>query len=281
MDSHRLITIKELAEGLHDGQSRRGVCPWCNGGHSNEVSFVVRNISGTISYKCYRATCAALYRSSGRLGTSAPVRGNRVGKPAKSPTRPYKGALEPLPGEYLTMFRERFGLKPTELSAAGFKYAPDRDRIYMPVYGPNGRLRGAQLRSYDESAWRKADAHPETNTPWQGFYQLGQGRPTNIVNPRTLVVVEDQVSAIKVARYYNTMALLGTNFTGDKAAELAGLNARNVLLALDEDATGQAIDIMRRNMLLLKGISVVLLERDFKDAPDAEIIQRIKAAIPK
>lgn len=179
----------------------------------------------------------------------------------------------------MKLFRERFGLMPEELTAAGFKWAPEAGRVYMPVYGPMGKRRGAQLRSYNPDARIKVIAHPESHAPWQAWYRLGTGRPDGIHEPLTLVVVEDQVSAVKTSRHFNTVATLGTQLTPDRVQELAAVGARNVLFALDADATGKAIDMMRENMLLFKHTGVVMLDRDFKDSEDSEIIERVNAAL--
>lgn len=177
------------------------------------------------------------------------------------------------------MFQQRFGLRADELTAAGFKWAPEDKRVYMPVYGPMGKRRGAQLRSYETWVRDKVLARPETHAPWQAWYRLGTGRPDGIHEPLTLVVVEDQVSAVKTSRHFNTVATLGTSLTPDRVQELAAIGARNVLFALDADATGKAIDMMRENMVLFKRTGVVFLDRDFKDTDDAEIIRRVKDAM--
>lgn len=282
MDSRTAITIHELGEGLSPGMSRRGLCPWCNGGERNEHSFVVRATDSGLSYSCYRASCSATYRSRGHIGDMGlrPPSGDDILAPVQHrKLNPYRSTLTPLPTDMLTMFRDKFDLTPEELTAGGFKWAPEDHRVYMPVYGPMGKRRGAMLRSYADNPRIKAIAYPESQAPWQAWYKLGTGRPDGIDQPLILVVVEDQVSALKTARHYNTVATLGTYLTEDRLAELAAIGARNVLFALDQDATGKAIDMMRQNMLLFESTGVVFLDKDFKDSPDAEIRARVKEAL--
>lgn len=284
MDSTTLIAIKELGDGLGDGETRRAVCPWCDGGEVNrgQRSFVVRGTATGIAYRCYRATCSAFHPSAGHIGDAGVVASRGFTDDPKKSTyiSPYRGELEPLPKWMIELLYDKFELQPHELTAAGFKWAPEEERVYMPVYGPSGGLRGAQLRSYDPDANPKTLAHPEKATPWQAFYRLGEGRPTGpISHPNILLVLEDQVSALKASRHFNTVALLGTRLTDDKLEELSAIGARNTLFGMDGDATGKAIDMVRQNMLLFESTGVVLLGRDFKDVPDAEIIERVRAAL--
>lgn len=282
MDSTTLIEIKELADGLPEGSSRRRVCPWCGGGDKQERSFVVRATESGIHYSCYRATCPGHNgKTFGHIGGRGIDRGFAgIGNTRKDYNLdPYLGPLEPLPGRVLRMFRRKFDLTAAELASAGFKWAPEDDRVYMPVYGPQGQKRGGQLRSYNERVRTKVLARQEKPAPWQAWYKLGTGRSDGLVEPRTLVVVEDQVSALKVSRHFNSVAFLGTKITPDRIQEIAAIGARDVVVALDADAQDKAIDIINENMLLFERIHVAFLGKDFKDVPDAEIIERVKAAI--
>jgi DNA primase len=81
------------------------------------------------------------------------------------------------------------------------------------------------------------------------------------------------VSAIKLAPYYDTMALLGTNLSEAKVNEIVehGAHYENIWLCLDNDATGESIKLVLKWRDWLKTLRVRGLEKDIKDMTDTEL----------
>jgi hypothetical protein len=90
------------------------------------------------------------------------------------------------------------------------------------------------------------------------------------VNNTSCVVVEDVPSAVRAALYTDSVALCGTGCNLDYAGEIAA-HYRNVVWALDADATDQSIKLMRKHALLFENSSVLVLEQDMKDMEEEDL----------
>jgi len=78
----------------------------------------------------------------------------------------------------------------------------------------------------------------------------------------TVLLVEDIPSANKMNPFYPCVALLGVHLNEDKIAYMNKQGITKFIIALDNDATRQAIRIARKWMVDLQ---VLPLERDLKD----------------
>lgn len=85
-----------------------------------------------------------------------------------------------------------------------------------------------------------------------------------------LIVVEDQVSAIKVAPHFDALALLGTGISEAKAQEIEDGKYKYIYLCLDNDATYQAIKLQLEWRHKLPNMRVLSLEKDIKDMNEQE-----------
>lgn len=78
------------------------------------------------------------------------------------------------------------------------------------------------------------------------------------------------MSAIKVAREYHSLALLGTNFSDAKVDEVLAEGYKYVYLCLDNDATWEAIRLVLHCQKKLKNLRVKGLEKDIKEMNETE-----------
>lgn len=93
----------------------------------------------------------------------------------------------------------------------------------------------------------------------------------------TLYIVEDQVSAIRISQWgSDAVALLGTRVSTPKAIEISRDYPRKVIIALDPDATEQAIDIARNWAGYLPAVSVALFSKDPKDVHPTELTRILR-----
>lgn len=91
-----------------------------------------------------------------------------------------------------------------------------------------------------------------------------------------LVLVEDILSAIRVQQLgLSACALLGTHLNNDKVREISLFKPGEVIIALDEDATDEAFKLAGRWGLAFPKIRVAILERDFKDDTDQNILRTL------
>lgn len=199
--------------------------------------------------------------------------------------RPYIGQIVPLSDIDRQFFFDVYGLTAAMIRGR-IMVDPGTDRYVLPIYSPTGRIRGHVLRQPWSKSPRspptwygsaKADTYMNVAEPVQSFY-------TRLVtwdgNPDPLVMVEDQLSAIKLAAYgFSSVAVLGTPYTkdplgyqqADRVAELAREAAsREFIVALDADATADALLFAKKWGAAFKKIRVAILEQDLKDTPSTE-----------
>jgi hypothetical protein len=254
---------------LEQGQTRRIVCPWCMGGTSGETSMNLTRKPEGLAYNCHRASCGV----HGYVGHMPAL--PWIGGEARD-ERVYTGPVLPL-----TIEDEAFFLNTYEL--------------------PSPRVRGKIMRSYDGRyilpiLWQGEDRGYVLRRPWDGapieqpwrgrksdVYLNDQSRPQQALYAgwpplhvgATVVIVEDQLSAIKVSTvdgpYFGAVALLGSHLNTEKVREIALLRPDTVLFALDADATSLSFRYAREFGLAFKASRVVILERDLKDTKLADI----------
>lgn len=259
--------VKLFANDLAVGESKQKLlCPSCGGGRSREKTFSVSRTEYGVLYNCYRAKCG----ESGFVGSiPAPVLPRIMKLPnEKLKPREYWHSVRMPAEDDLWYFSDRFQLKPVVTTR--YVRTSDYDEYIFPIYGINGFERGYVVR---QPLWKglecprkgregrpKAQTFPHVREPMQSFYV-----PSEPLS-EALVVVEDQVSAIKVCQAgHRAVALLGCNVDADKVREWSQLKPKEVLIALDKDATAAAFKIAGKWGLCFHGTRVVLLERDLKD----------------
>lgn len=270
--------IKMLAaltgEGMTDGERRRDErCPLCDGGATKEKAFSLFRRSNTVFFKCFRASCG-IHGSVDVYGTLGDRQDSLVPKTVDM-RRLFDAPLLPLPSEQARFLNTKYSLSADELEQAGVKYSPNDGRMAYSVFGPGGHLqfRGFNVRSY-QPAHIKWDAYREQwETPWIGWYErayIGSDSP--------VLVVEDQISAIKASRVYLSVALLGTHLDLEKVSEIGRkAGQRVVLLALDKDATAKAIDYVNEFKFFTNDRFVAIpLEADIKAMSTTELNTLVK-----
>jgi 5S rRNA maturation endonuclease (ribonuclease M5) len=131
-------------------------------------------------------------------------------------------------------------------------YSPSWDRVILPVY-EDGKLvywQGRALRK-DTEKYISAKAHPKVMA-----WKIGN-LPTG--GDDKLIIVEDYLSAIKVSRYCDAVALLGTSPDIDCLSERLH-NYKSVGVLLDPDMAGinKAYELAKRLSLVARGNVVQL-----------------------
>lgn len=88
------------------------------------------------------------------------------------------------------------------------------------------------------------------------------------IRASTCLLVEDIISANKMCPYYPCVALLGVHLNEEKVEYLLTQGISSVIIALDNDATRQAIKLARRFAI---ASYVYPLQRDLKDETDERL----------
>lgn len=85
-----------------------------------------------------------------------------------------------------------------------------------------------------------------------------------------IIIVEDQLSAVRASRYLSSVALLGTNLSEERVAEIRRTGNSPVYLALDNDAISSAVKYVVKYRSVLP-LQLVRLDKDIKDMSEEEL----------
>lgn len=264
-----MFDIRDYAN-LPIGETQQGSCPNCG----KRKFYVTRKQHG-FAYICFRASCSL---TPGFAGYS----GMPVGeyKPTTKGGRSYVGATGFLTPEDLGYFRDRFGLifdSPQHAAREGLKVAGD-GRYVFNIIGVRDEYKGVVLRrpvwSGEPRPVRRDTCHvgmPKAITMLEpgAASQLSWAHSTD---ESTVVIVEDQLSALRIAQQGVTaVALLGTKLTLDGIRDLNRFRARKrTILALDPDALGDAYQICHKwtGLLDLRVANLMCDPKDYVDSDD-------------
>lgn len=267
--------LQELARGLAPGTSRSGtICPFCRGGRSMERSFSVSRLAdSTVVYICHRASC----NRRGKLdvqGARSVVGPNPAPPTASSPPREvYTGVPQDMGRFWEARLLRLYGLSKEDWGRFGWCEDTETNSLVIPIYDSRQIRIGTEVRTVPGLG-----RGPKSRT-----YTI-TGHATNIFcleRPRaresgSIVVVEDSISALKVARQNDACALLGTNLNFEKLDEILKVST-NIILALDRDATTKSFKYAKE-FGLYGNFKIAVLEKDLKYESDERIKQIIEEA---
>lgn len=273
--------IRELASSIPVGETGRYRCPSCFGGADHERSFVLTAFTHHAVYHCFRAKCGFTGAVSTSANTNPPSKAMRV-------PRPYRGALEPIPAEMHQAMFAKYELSELDIAEQGIGYAKEINRIRFPMYDYRGYVFGENLRAVTSEQKPKALINkfndvPNLHFPLRQF--IDTGAQSSFPCPYTadvVVLVEDQVSAIKVSKVQYCAALMGTNLSDQGVKQLMTLGIKKVILMLDGDDAGLKASMkLQRELSAHFIVKPVLLEKgkDPKDLQLKDLNERITACL--
>lgn len=228
--------LRSLASSLGNGEQGRFICPACGGGSSHEKSLVITAYSHHIVYHCFRAKCNV----TGALATSGEVRTQAM---PKAKPRPYGGPLIRIPIGVWEQVFAKYDISQAMLTEQGITFAPEINRIRFPIYNYMGYVIGENLKGISSEQKPKSLVHKFNDVPLLHF-------PYGQFWKGALVLVEDQVSAIKVSKVHLCASLMGTNLSDDGLKQLLRLGIKKVILMLDGDDAGLVASIKLAKQLV-------------------------------
>jgi hypothetical protein len=265
--------IELEAVGLEVGESIGGLeCPFCGGGRTGEQKFGITRTDTGLLYNCYRASC-----TDGR--GFIPTRGDLLAGPKPRAARkkwsgPYRGEFRPLKSKDYEYFADRFDLSPAYVGFAGVN---ESNHYVLEIKTMDGYVRGYVVR---RGCWSGDKPRcPRTASIGGPKSRAYSNNPDDVMlswhkpiddgrwaTERRIVVVEDQISAAKVAQAGQVgVALTGSYLGEDKVKEIASWLPSEVTIALDADATGEAYKFARKWGLAFRKTRVLQLTKDIKD----------------
>jgi hypothetical protein len=258
-----------MACALPIGGRQYFTCPSCRAEHERKLS-VLRVADGVV-YRCFRASCGL----GGGFIPTTPSLGYGVEKIFVP--KPFYEATEALPTPIVEWLITKYGVTREEISTNGLLYAPESNRLVIPIRDWRGYDLGIQakrlpnIRGGDPVySGQKACNYYVHEGPYLCF-PVGPLRTTD-----TMVFVEDPLSAIRVARFANACALLGHSLNENMIPELKRWwRGDRAILALDPDAYTQALKAKEKYCLYFGTLEVRKLSNDPKDIPHAQLVEEL------
>ena len=263
-----MLKINELGMGLHVGDSRRCVCPFCHGGSSHEKSFKITREPFGFLYICHRASCG---KSGIRAGEFAGERKRKAFTP-----RSFRGSVTDIPSDIFETTLGKFELSVTQVVEQGIRYIPSMRRLFMPLYDYRGFTIAENLKAVDRDVKPKSLLNQLVDVP-KLFFPLGYNKEC-----KEVILVEDWISALCV--HYKTQlavaCIFGTYLPPEALAQCKLLFLR-LNLALDGDSAGMSA--AAETQLHLIGqvdskITLLPLGKDPKDLPKEELCQLLQSS---
>lgn len=263
-DQYKYEIEAEYSE-LGEGESRSGqVCPACKGGSSEETSLSVSRRDGLLLFNCFRSSCG--FRGAIGISTAG---GEKSSKSSSVRSRTCIPSMQ-LDQATAKLLASKYGISRETIRVAGLRWTGEGTsnyarRVSFPIFGPDSRERGTSYRSYEgkqPKALIRFTSDDAVALSWYKFQRTS----------RLLVLVEDQVSAMKIAPFYHSAALLGTNLAENKVDEILAQNPKydRIYLSLDSDAVYEAIKTQLYWRSRVPNLLVLGIQKDIKNMNDTE-----------
>lgn len=149
----------------------------------------------------------------------------------------------------------RFGIGVPELLKAGGRWYPRTESLVFFYNDKEGAICCIQGRSFSTN--RQTSKYHNWGTPYN-VIDINGTRGT------TIVITEDKLSAIKVARVADAFPALGTSFQVHKLVELKKRGYQRVVVWLDHDKWRESREIVDKAKWIGLSASSVLTEEDPK-----------------
>lgn len=245
---------------MHDGETRAGeLCPACKGGETGEGSLSVTKREGVLLWQCHRASCGF----KGATGSSVRHSGNgyhtRVPETRGAVGREILRSAEAVPPEIVQRLLSDYAINRAHISRCEIGWDTDTSRLALPVQNLRSERLGVVLRALDGRKPKTLNHTEKDAIAWYPNHSAGG-----------VIIVEDQLSAIRASDFLTSVALLGTHLNDERAAEIRASGLRPVYLALDADAWGKAV----KYAVQYRGVfqpQLLRISKDLKNHTDQEL----------
>ncbi len=257
--------VKQLAADMELGEQRSGLmCPSCGGGLSADRSFSIEREAQRANYCCHRSSCG--WKGSVNMSALAV---SEIPKRAKWEPEPIK-MLE-LPDDAKQILKDRYHFSVDEILLSRSKWS-DSNKLVLPIIDRFSNTVGYVLRSLDGSLPKSKIFMTRPENPCMAWYPKQHGFKHLYSLTEPVLIVEDQLSAIRASKYITAVALLGTHISDHKLSEIKKTGTSSVVLALDEDATSKSAGYVTRLSGLFDRVRMRYLKKDLKDCTDEELV---------
>lgn len=188
--------------------------------------------------------------------------------------KPVEGRLV-LPDDCCTQYSEevvkwcaKYGITVPEMLKNNIFYSPGWNQLIFTFYAEEGLVLW-QARNFDEHLKKKRKYYTQGDV--QKTYPIYHSAST----ARTLVLVEDCISAIKISRKYDAMPCLSSDLSRDKLSNLRHFYD-NIVVWLDGNMFDKAQKLSRAAQLLGFSSSAIWTPLDPKEYGDEDIQETIE-----
>lgn len=253
----------EQAENLPVGHKARVNCDEC--GNSNN-SVTINHHFDKFTYYCYACGHTEI-RSKGKLTLAELTRLKELNEQAST----FRDTEIVLPSDFTTdiplvgrLWLYSGGISPSTWKRYGIGYSNSLKRVVMPVYNSDGRLIWYQCRAVEKGQSPKY-IQPSADKSKVVFKGKNDDK-----SYRTVVVVEDIMSAIRVSKFINCTSILGTKLSTWHINFLSKYS--RVITWLDSDRAGQTGAYqVRKSLSLVTEVGNIVTELDPKKLTDEQI----------
>lgn len=248
---------------LDVGATKNVDCCFCEGGdrHDRNTLSITRDSTYLLLYICHRVKCGA----RGRLMSS---RGDAPEPSAQKKfiPNPYKRPVQELSIDELAIISDLWYVDLEDVYDAGWAVAGQEDGLLpllIPVISPTGVIRGHVLRIQNKDGTKTVRSFKTADEPWLAWY---------VQNSDHIVVVEDQISALRAAEFCTSVALLGTEMSQEKFEEIVRVAGnKTIWLALDKDALKKGFELLKRYRLYFPNLNLLFIQKDIKNLTTSQL----------
>jgi hypothetical protein len=172
----------------------------------------------------------------------------------------------------------KYGVTNEEIARCKIGWSDAKQSLVFPVFGPNGNLLFCQSRYFG-----KNENHPKylTSGSSETVFDImdSKGRcdlfNVYIGGNNFLVLCEDFISAIRIARNFISMPLYGSEIATYRLRILSNYFT-NLVIWLDRDKLKSAIKTRYRALSYFDNVSVIVQDLDPKEYSDEQIKEIVK-----
>lgn len=172
--------------------------------------------------------------------------------------------------QHVVQWLSKYDISVEEALKHGWKYNSKYDQLVFLYCGEDGRVVCSQARNFAPQAKRKYFNEGSVASVLPLFYVLGSEKRS-----RSVVVVEDAVSAAKISRVSDAIPCLGSHLPKNKISALRLLNYEEMVVWLDGDKYREALQIAEQARLVGFSTKIVHTELDPKEHSVEEIKEKL------
>ena len=208
-----------MGQDLYLDETINTYCPFCEARH--EKKFYITRTSTGLLYYCHRGTC-------GRHGIVGAEYTDVAGR-KRERFKVFKGNLITLPKEIWGEIFSKYDIGYDRCMEQGIKYAQEERRIYFPIYNERGYQIGENLKAVS------AETQPKNLIlRWSDYPNVHF--PLRQEHGDSIVLVEDHISALKIAEVGYSAALMGTHLSTEVVRLFKSMEIKTLKVMLDGDA---------------------------------------------